>query len=272
MAIALCSIVAEQQSHVSNDDARTALRRALADRLRGMGIRPAPDLSPDEMRRLDDVEAILAQCVRASRHTAGSVRAYASLIADGYAHECNASRWAAKIQRSAQDLEEFAARFGALRVCANERPTRVEWGDVLNRVASRCGTLGTCTIEANDRSNGPFRQRGELLGRAVFQLVRNAVEAAPRGGSVRARVDECRVGTTRVFHLRIADDGPGLSDTCEYESAWRPFVTTKPDHAGLGLAYVAVCAPILGAVAGLRRESDRTAVHLTVAEEGDLEW
>ena len=263
--------VADPRSHTSHEDARALLRRALADRLRRMGIRPAPDLSPDELRRLLDVEAVLSQCVRASRHTAGTVRAYASLIADGYAHECNASLWAAKIQRSAQDLEDFAARVGALRVCTNERPTQVEWGDVFNRVAARCGPLGSCTIEACDRSNGPFRQRGELLGRALFHLVRNAVEAAPRGGSVRVRVDECRVGTTRVFHLRIADDGPGLSG-CDYDAAWRPFVTTKPEHAGLGLAYVAACAPLLGAVAGLRRESDRTAVHVTVAEEGDLEW
>jgi signal transduction histidine kinase len=264
--------VTEHRSHTSHEDARALLRQSLADRLRRMGIRPAPDLSPDELRRLLDVEAILSQCVRASRHTAGTVRAYASLIADGYAHECNASHWAAKIQRSAQDLEDFAARFGALRVCAKERPTLVEWGDVLNRIASRCGPLGSCTIEASDRSNGPFRQRGELLGRALFQLVRNAVEAAPRGGSVRARVDECRVGTTRVFHVRIADDGPGLADGCDHDAAWRPFVTTKPDHAGLGLAYVAACAPLLGAVAGFRRESDRTAVHWTVAEEGDLAW
>jgi signal transduction histidine kinase len=180
--------------------------------------------------------------------------------------------WAAKIERSAHDLDEFASRFGALRVCGSERVSRVEWGDVLGRVASRCSDLGHCTIEANDRTEGPCRQRAELLGRALFQIVRNAVEAAPRGGSVRVRVDECRVGATRVFHVRVADDGSGWADSLHPDDAWRPFVTCKRDHAGLGLAYVAACAPILGAVAGWRRESDRTAVHVLIAEEGDLEW
>lgn len=258
--------------HYSTEAARATLRRSLADRLRRMGVRPAPDLSATDRQRLHDVDALVSQCVRAARHTVGSVRAYASLIADGYAHEANASLWAAKIERSAHDLDEFALRFGALRVCANERPTRVEWGEVLGRVAARCADLGTCTIEANDRTDGPCRQRAELLGRALFQIVRNAVEAAPRGGSVRARVDECRVGTTRVFHVRVADNGTGFADAPDPDDAWRPFVTCKRDHAGLGLAYVAACAPVLGAVAGWRRESDRTAVHVLVAEEGDLEW
>lgn len=237
-----------------------------------MGVRPAPDLTRFELQRLHDVDALVTQCVRAARHTAGSVRAYASLIADGYAHEANASLWASKIERSAHDLDAFATRFAALRVCASERPSRVEWGDLLGRVTSRCADLGSCTIEANDRAAGPCRQRAELLSRVLFQIIRNAVEAAPRGGSVRARVDECRVGNTRVFHVRVADDGPGVTGIADSEDAWRPFVTSKPDHAGLGLAFVAACAPVLGAVAGWRRESDRTAVHLLVAEEGVLEW
>ena len=237
-----------------------------------MGIRSAPDLTPDDLQRVNDVDALVTQCVRAARHTTGSIRAYASLIADGYAHEANASLWAAKIERSARDLDEFAARFGALRVCANERPTRVEWVELLARVSSRCADLGHCTIETHDHSHGTCRQRAELLGRAVFQIVRNAVEAGTRGGIVRVRVDGCRVGATRVFHLRVADDGPGPSGAFDTNDAWRPFVTTKPDHAGLGLAFVAACAPLLSAVAGWRRESDRTAVHMLVAEEGELEW
>ena len=86
------------------------------------------------------------------------------------------------------------------------------------------------------------------------------------------RVDECRLESARVFHVRVADDGGGVVGEKDGDELWRPFVTTKPGHAGLGLAFVAACAPMLGAVAGLRRESDRTAVHVLVLEEGELEW
>lgn len=262
----------EPSSHLSIGAARARLRTVLAERLSRIGVRPASDLSVADQQRVQDVDALVAQSVRAARHTAGSVRAYASLIADGYAHEANAALWAAKIERSAHDLDEFASRFGALRVCAGERPSSLEWSDLFARVASRCADLGTCTIEANDRSHGPCRQRAELLARVLFQIVRNGVEAAPRGGSVRLRVDEWRAADTRVFHIRVADDGPGIAGLATPDDAWRPFVTTKPDHAGLGLAFVAACAPVLGAVVGWRRESDRTTIHLLVAEEGDLSW
>ncbi len=263
--------MSEPSSHLSSGTARARLRAVLAERLGRIGVRPVRDLSASDLQRVHDVDALVAQSVRAARHTAGSVRAYASLIADGYAHEANASLWAAKIERSAQDLDEFASRFGALRVCGGERPTSLEWGDLLGRVATRCADLGTCTIEANDRSHGPCRQRAELLARVLFQIVRNGVEAAPRGGSVRLRVDEWRAAETRVFHVRVADDGAGIAGVSPDE-AWRPFVSTKPDHAGLGLAFVAACAPVLGAVAGWRRECDRTTIHLLVGEEGELSW
>ncbi|HEU4928414.1 MAG TPA: ATP-binding protein [Candidatus Krumholzibacteria bacterium] len=264
--------MSEPSSHLSTGGARARLRAVLAERLNRIGVRPVRDLSAADLQRVHDVDALVAQSVRAARHTAGSVRAYASLIADGYAHEANASLWASKIERSAKDLDEFASRFGTLRVCAGERATTLEWGDLLGRVASRCADLGTCTIEANDRSNGPCRQRAELLARVLFQIVRNGVEAAPRGGSVRLRVDEWRAAQTRVFHVRVADDGPGIAGLECPEDAWRPFVSTKPDHAGLGLAFVAACAPVLGAVVGWRRESDRTTIHVLVGEEGDLSW
>lgn len=263
--------MSEPSSHLSTGAARARLRAVLAERLSRIGVRPVRDLSASDLQRVQDVDALVAQSVRAARHTAGSVRAYASLIADGYAHEANASLWAAKIERSAHDLDEFAARFGALRVCAGERPSSLEWGDLLARVASRCADLGTCTIEANDRSHGPCRQRAELLARVLFQIVRNGVEAAPRGGSVRLRVDEWRAAEMRVFQVRVADDGAGIAGVSPDE-AWRPFVSTKPDHAGLGLAFVAASAPVLGAVVGWRRESDRTTIHLLVGEEGDLSW
>ena len=264
--------MSEPLSPLSTDGARVRLRAALADRLRRIGVEPARDLSPSDLQRVHDVDALVAQSVRAARHTAGSVRAYASLIADGYSHEANASLWATKIERSAHDLDQFASRFGALRICAGERPSSLEWGELLSRVATRCTNIGSCTIEANDRSHGPCRQRAELLARVLFQMVRNGVEAAPRGGSVRLRVDEWRAADARIFHVRVADDGPGIAGLPSSDDAWRPFVTTKPDHAGLGLAFVAACAPLLGAVAGWRRESDRTTIHLLIGEEGELSW
>ena len=257
---------------VARDSARSRALRAAELLLIGQGARPAPPPRDEDLATVRSLDALLAQTTRASRHTSGSVRAYASLIMDGYGAESNAGTWAAKIERTASDLEEFASRLGALRVCEDERPSDLRWGDALARVAARVGSLGVCTIEVVDRTEGPFRQRAELLGRVLFHLLRNAVEASPRGGMVRVRADEIRIEGGRAVHLRITDAGQGMGRGDATNSLWKPFVSTKPGHAGLGLAYVSACASTLNIVNGVRSETGGTTIHTVVFEQGDLTW
>jgi signal transduction histidine kinase len=245
---------------------------AAAETLRGMGVRPAPRPSAEDARIVRSLDALLAQATRAARHSSGAVRAYASLISDGYGVDSNAGRWAAKIERSASDLDEFVARTGALRLCETERPSDVRWGDVLARVAARCGALGACTMEVVDRTRAPFRQRAELSGRALFHMVRNAVEATPRPGLVRVRADEIRLAGRRAIHVRVTDHGPGLGRDGDVDAIWKPFVSHKPGHAGLGLAYVATCAAALGAASGVRSDGAGTTFHTIILEQGELSW
>lgn len=221
------------------------------------------------MRSLD---AVFAQTMRAARHTSGSVRAYASLIEDGYASGSNASAWAARIGRAAGDLDEFASRIGALRMNENERVGEVRWGDVLARVTARCGALGSCTIEVIDRAPGVFRQRAEFAGRVLFHALRNAVEATPRGGIVRVRADHIKVEGSSAVHLRVTDSGSGMAPDLDLNTIWKPFVTAKADHAGLGLAYIAAAAPVLGMVNGIHTDSTGTTIHTIIFEEGELTW
>jgi nitrogen-specific signal transduction histidine kinase len=252
-------------------DAAVARRqRVLADRLARMGVRPAPELPDGDVARLREADTLLVQVGRAARHTTGTVRAYASLIDDAN-DDNDTTHWVARIDRSMGDLDAFAARMGTLRICDRERPSMASWEEMMSCVVTRCSGIAPCTVEVVDRTQGPFRQRAELLGRTLVHLVRNAIEAMPRAGRVRVRVDESRHDGERIFHVRVADDGPSWEPDAS-QDIWRPYVTTRPDHAGLGLAFVAVCAPIVGGAAGIRREADRTVAHLLVPEEGGLEW
>jgi signal transduction histidine kinase len=260
----------ERDSFVARDQAQARRRRAAEEALRNFGVRPAPELSPADRATVPALDALLAQTVRAGRHSSGAIRAYASLIEDAHPAS-NASHWAEKIERSAGELDSFVARLATLRVCDHEKPTSMEWGDAMARVAERCASIGVCTIEVTDRSRGAFRQRAELVGRILFQLVRNAVEATPRGGLVRVRVDEIRLEGARAVHVRVSDTGAGMPRD-RAEEAWRPFVTDKRGHPGLGLAYVATCAPLVGATAGVHGSENGTEAHLILADEGGLEW
>jgi signal transduction histidine kinase len=252
-------------------EANARLRALLRNRLQAMGVVPAPEAGAAGIRRVREADALLAQFVRAARHTSGSVRAFSSLIADAHEDDGDTIHWLARVERAAAELDVFSSRMTALRLNDRERPVLSKWADVFSRVTAHCGYIAPCTIEAIDRSRAPFLQRAELLGRMLFQVVRNAMEASPRGGTVRVRVDEFRHDGLRLFHVRVSDEGPGL-DEAVAASAWEPYVTSRPGHAGLGLALVAAAAPVVGAVPGIRREGCRTTAHILVGEEGGLKW
>jgi hypothetical protein len=257
---------------VARDVSRRRAERAAREFLAGLEVHPAPPADPCDIALVRSLDALFAQTMRAARHTSGSVRAYASLIEDGYAPGSNAGVWAARIGYAAGELDEFAGRVGALRMCESERVGDMRWGDVLSRVAARCGALGSCTIEVIDRTQGAFRQRAEFVGRALFHTLRNAVEATPRGGTVRVRADHIKLEGNGAVHVRVSDSGGGIDSTLDLSSIWKPFVTSKPDHAGLGLAYVAACAPVIGLVNGIHRDTAGTTFHTIVFQEGELSW
>lgn len=257
---------------VARDAMRSRAERAAHELFAGLGAHTAPALEAGDVALFRSLDAVFAQTMRAARHTCGSVRAYASLIEDGYAAGSNAAAWAARIGHAAGSLDEFASRMGALRMCESERVGALHWGEVLARVAARCGTLGSCTIEVIDRAPGAFRQRAEFAGRVLFHALRNAVEATPRGGIVRVRADHIKLEGASAVHLRVSDSGVGIDPSLDINSIWKPFVTAKPDHAGLGLAYIAAAAPLVGMVNGIHRDKTGTTIHTIIFEEGELSW
>jgi signal transduction histidine kinase len=85
----------------------------------------------------------------------------------------------------------------------------------------------------------------DLLHRAAFNLVLNAVQAAPPGGHVQLEVshipsDQLPSGVTferGAASLRVTDDGPGIASEIR-DRLFEPFITTKGGGSGLGLPIV----------------------------------
>jgi signal transduction histidine kinase len=97
--------------------------------------------------------------------------------------------------------------------------------------------------------------RDESLRVAVFQVLRNAYEALPRGGSVTVHVSHEGDGVK----ARFSDSGKGFSSEA-LTALFVPFSAARPGHLGLGLALArkllrgcggdleAANAPVKGAV------------------------
>ena len=92
------------------------------------------------------------------------------------------------------------------------------------------------TVEASLRANGsPCTMLGHYdpLRRAFANLLRNASEAMGGRGRIDIQVDQDGPGLV----VRIADHGPGIPEELRLR-VFEPYVTTKQDGTGLGLALV----------------------------------
>ncbi|MCC6750395.1 MAG: hypothetical protein IT371_22210 [Deltaproteobacteria bacterium] len=81
-----------------------------------------------------------------------------------------------------------------------------------------------------------------LLRQVLLNILVNAVQAMPDGGELVVHTS----ATGREVAVRITDSGPGIPSE-DHERIFKPFVTTKPQGTGLGLA---VCARIVNEMRG----------------------
>jgi len=87
-----------------------------------------------------------------------------------------------------------------------------------------------CLIELELSVDRPAMATSDGLTQVLVNLLNNARQACPRGGTVyvRTRLDN---GTVRV---EVDDEGPGIPEELR-ERVFEPFFTTKPDGQGTGL-------------------------------------
>ena len=109
------------------------------------------------------------------------------------------------------------------------------------------------------RGEGAAVVDADSLARAVDNLLRNAVEAAPKDSRVEARVE---IDGDDVV-VRVEDRGPGIAADRSKE-LFEPFFTTKPGGTGLGLAISRAIARAHGGDVVYAHAEDVTCFTLSV--------
>jgi signal transduction histidine kinase len=83
-----------------------------------------------------------------------------------------------------------------------------------------------------DRQAAPVMLDESSIRGALMNLMLNAIEAMPQGGTLTIRLDQ----TSDLLRLEITDTGRGISEE-EVKNIFEPFYTTKEQGLGLGMPY-----------------------------------
>ena len=111
-------------------------------------------------------------------------------------------------------------------------PTLVE--SVLNIYSNKLRTKNI-TLVRDIHDCPPIQALAGELKQAVANLVSNAADAVPHGGTICVRIHCHEDATTHIVKIIVEDDGPGIAPE-HRDHIFEPFFTTKKDvGTGLGL-------------------------------------
>ena len=138
------------------------------------------------------------------------------------------------------NLKAIISRFSDFSKMPHPQLQRVQ----LNEIVQGVGRLFQAQLQASnppaiecafelDEHLEPIAADAELLHRAISNLLLNAMDAMPQGGTVRLRTWK----TDNSVYLEVSDTGTGLTSE-ECERLFTPYFTSKQHGTGLGLAIV----------------------------------
>ncbi|MEZ5420046.1 MAG: ATP-binding protein [Vicinamibacterales bacterium] len=131
-----------------------------------------------------------------------------------------------EIDRCTLVLDQLSGRAAS----ASAADTRIAPAALVEDVRHRLGDSLSGRLEvALPASPRPIVAPAEPLRQVVVALVQNAFDASAPDQTVRLRLDQAD-----GVRVEVEDDGHGMSDELTARVG-EPFVTTKPDGAGLGL-------------------------------------
>ena len=226
---------------------------------------PAPKERPAPARSLsaEERETLLAGIAHEVRNPLGALDLFAGLLAEELQGRPEEEAHVARIRSELAALSKVVEEF--LDYARTRPPVREEvgLGRLLAEVVELSAPLATARqVALSSEGDGAVRADREQLRRALLNLVRNAVEAAPAGSAVELFA---RSGEAEVV-IEVRDRGPGLGPEAR-EGLFRPFFTTKERGTGLGLALAKKVADAHGgALELLDREGGGTVARLAVVD------
>jgi len=196
-----------------------------------------------------------------------AIRGAAELLQDPLP-EADRARFAANILEHAQRMATMIDMALALAAVEHRQaiddPETLDLGALVREAAAEFETrlaAGGLTLRI-DAPGAPVDVRGDrfLLGQAIGNLLRNAIEFSPRGATVVARLR----AEAALARLEVSDEGPGVPGFAKDRVFERFYSLPRPHggarSSGLGLCFVREVAQLHRGTAGLRNAPEGGAI------------
>jgi len=248
----------------------------------------------DRADKLAALGQMTAQVAHEIRNPLNSIEGFASLLVGDLAPDDKRRRFAAHVVTSARSLNQIVTNMLDFSEPFTVRPRpmsiRAVVEEALAFVAEDARHLGLAELDietAFDPDADALEADPDLIRQALLNLLTNAVQAMPDGGTLRVAVgsvecrgpsdeseqtpgDGCRLPTADCrpsaewVEVRIEDTGPGIPEEIR-DRVLDPFFTTRTKGTGLGLAIVQKIASRHGGHLDIETETGRgTAAVLTL--------
>jgi len=186
----------------------------------------------EKLSTLGEMAAVLAHEIR---NPLGSIRGTAEILRDDYRpgdpkHEFIEIQ-IKETERLNHVVEDFLRMARQQPLELRDCSIREELETIVTLVTKDALDRGISLLLETNEEPAIVRGDGEKLRQAFLNIVINALQATPTGGSVKIA---CRSNDTR-YEIRFIDNGSGIPAD-ELTKIFEPFYTTKTNGTGLGLA------------------------------------
>jgi signal transduction histidine kinase len=131
-------------------------------------------------------------------------------------------------------LRQISSEFSSFATSPEPRPVETSLADLVEEVVEpyRSGLAGRVAVETHVPASLPALAVDRMLiGRALTNIIENALHAMPGGGTLTV---DAALAPDRMVQLRVTDTGIGMDDQA-IAKIFEPYFSTKAIGTGLGL-------------------------------------
>ena len=233
----LVALLTQQMAEVNRVEARRYQAAAAQLEAANRNLQEA-EAAVRRTERLAALGQLTAGLAHEMRNPLGTIRASAEMLSKNIAAENDIARELAgfissEVDRTNSLITRFLEFARPVRLRLIETDLTQVIDGAIEELSRRNPPLPV-TVHRNYSLDTPRAPAdAELIGRVVYNLLLNAAQATPPGGTVTVRTR----AVEGYAEILVIDRGSGI-ERKNLESIFNPFFTTKPDGVGLGLPIV----------------------------------